>query len=501
MKEKEKKPEKVRVKRKPNLFEALSAVLVLLVIFFFGTLADLSAPALIGLAVSYVVFIGYRCGYSWKEMEEYTAEKVKSAIPALTVLLAVGFLLGAWMFSGTIPMFIYYGVQLVSERWILVSAFILCAIFSTCTGTSWGSAATAGITMMGIAMAMPHVNVAAVAGACYTGAIFGDKLSPLSDTTILAALSTHNDIFDHIRHMSKTVAPAAGIGLVIYAIMGFSSTPAGTGLPENTLQLLDTLNQVFKWNVIVLLPLLLVVWGSITKKPSTVVMMASAVLALLIGVFYQGFHLADGINVLYSGFNLDLVESVRPGFVAADAGADALKLLNRGGLSSMLKSFILIYICFYFAGIMEQIGALEVLLGKLMDSVKTRFSLIFATSISCAVLVAIGGSSSLALLLTGEMYEEKYKKMGLSTLNLSRTMEDFCTGLAGFIPWSGSGVYYPSVLGVPIASYLPYCFMSYFVWILAYVYGATGICIKPLEEDQRAAMEEQEKLEAASKEA
>lgn len=489
MKNKKEKKTPIRAKRKPSMLEALSAVIVLLVIFFFGSLADLSAPALIGIAVCYVVFIGWRCGYSFKEMEEFTAEKIKSAAPAMSVLIAVGFLLGAWMLSGTIPMFIYYGVQLVSEKWILVSAFALCAIFSTCTGTSWGSAATAGIAMMGIATAMPNVNIAAVAGACYTGAIFGDKLSPLSDTTILASLSTKNDIFAHIGHMTKTVVPAAAIGVVIYVIMGISTKTTGAGLPDNTLQLLETLDTAFNWNIIVLIPLAIVVYGSITKKPSTVVMMLSAVIALLIGVFYQGFAIQDGVSALYNGFDLEMVERARSGFVAADAGEDAMELLNRGGLASMLKSFILIYICFYFAGIMEQIGAIEVLLGKLLLSVKTRFSLILATSISVVVLVAIGGSSSLALILTGEMYTEKYKQMGLSTLNLSRTMEDFGTGMAGFIPWSGSGVYYPSVLGVPISAYLPYCFMSYIIWVLAYIYAATGICIKPLEEDAKAELE------------
>ena len=463
---------------------ALSAMLVLLVIFFFGSLADLSAPPLAALSLIYVVFVGRICGYTWADMEGFTAEKIKSAIPALSVLITVGFLIGSWMFAGTIPMFIYYGVQLVSEKWILVSAFILCAIFSSCTGTSWGSAATAGITMMGIATAMPNVNIAAVAGACYTGAIFGDKLSPLSDTTILASLATKNDIFKHIAHMAKTVIPAAVLGMIIYIIMGITSTSQSNGLPENTLEMLTTLDTVFKWNIIVLIPLVIVIVGSIRKMPSTCVMMVSAVAALLIGVFYQGFSLENGITTLYSGFNLSMAESVREGFVAADAGKDAIKLLNRGGLSSMLKSFILIYIFFYFAGIMEQIGALDVLLKKLLESVKTRFGLIVATAITSVILVAVGGSSSLALLLTGEMYNEKYKAMGLSTLNLSRTMEDFSTGMAGFIPWSASGVYYPSVLGVGIAQYLPYSFMCYIIWILALVYGATGICIKKLETEE-----------------
>ena len=193
----------------------------------------------------------------------------------------------------------------------------------------------------------------------------------------------------------------------------------------------------------------------------------------MIGVFYQGFSLEDGITALYSGFNLEMVEGARSGFVAAEAGDDAMALLNRGGLASMMKSFITVYICLYFAAIMEHIGAIEALLGKLLLSVKTRFSLVFVTSISCVVLTAIGGSSTLALILTGEMYSEKYKEMGLSTLNLSRTMEDFCTGTAGFIPWSASGIYYPSVLGVPIAQYFPFCFMSYAIWILAYFYSIT----------------------------
>lgn len=309
----------------------------------------------------------------------------------------------------------------------------------------------------------------------------------ISEKWILASLSTKNDIFEHIKHMSKTVGPAAIIGLIIYIIMGLSTHPTSEGLPENTLQLLDTLNAAYSWNIIVLIPIVIVVYGAIRKKPSTVVMMLSAIIAVLIGVFYQGFELADGVTTLYKGFNLSMVETAKPTFVAADAGFDAMRLINRGGLASMLKSFIMIYICFYFAGIMEQIGALEVLLGKLLKSVKTRFGLIFATSFSTLLLVVIGGSSSLALILTGEMYTEKYKEMGYSTLNLSRTMEDFGTGLAGFVPWSGYGVYYPAVLGVSIAAYFPYCFMSYFVWAIAYFYGITGIGIKPLEEENKLA--------------
>lgn len=468
-------------KRKPTFWESLLCVIILLVVFGLGTMLDLPTPPLIAVVVAFIVIIGYRCGYTWGEMEEYTSAKIKSAAPSLSVLLAVGFLLGAWIFSGTIPMFIYFGVQLVSERWILVSAFVLCAIFSTVTGTSWGSAATAGVTMMGVASGMPNVNIAAVAGACYTGAIFGDKLSPLSDTTILASLSTKNDIFEHIRHMAKTVVPGAVLGLAIYFVMGFNYQASNSGLPQDTIDMLTSLSEIFKWNIILLLPVAVVIYGSVAKKPSTPSLFISVIVAFLIGVFYQGFSIPNGITAMYNGFSVSMAESVREGLNVKVINAGALKLIERGGLASMLKSFILIYICFYFAGIMEQIGAIDVLLGKVINSVKTRLGLVISTAVSCVILVAIGGSSTLALLLVGELYSEKYKEMGLSTLNLSRTMEDFCTGTAGFIPWSGSGVYYPSILGVSIAGYLPYCFMSFFIWIIALIYAATGIGMKKIE--------------------
>lgn len=483
MKTEKKKVPVVREKRTATLAETLSIVFVLLALFLYGGLAgDLPPTVLMTFSVAYTLFIGWRCGYTYADMEKYTAEQIKGVVPVLTVLLAVGCLLASWMYSGTLPMFIYYGVKLVNEQWILASGFILCAVFSTCTGTSWGSAATAGVTVMGIASAMPNVNTAAVAAACYTGAIFGDKMSPLSDTTILASLSTKNDIFDHIKHMTKTVIPAGLLGLVIYFIMGFNTVASSAGLPADTIQLLDTLDLVYNWNVIVLIPIAIVLFGSITKKPSAAVMIISSISAIIIGVAYQGFAFVDGISMLYNGFDLEIAESAIPGFVAADASSVARSLLNRGGLLSMADAFMLIYICYYLAGVLEQIGGIEILLGKLMRSVKTRFGLVVSTAISCIVLVAVGGGSSLALLMTGELYGEKYKEMGLSTLNLSRTMEDFCTGFAGFVPWTSSAVYYAAVFGMPVFAFAQYAFMSYFIWILALVYAATGICMKPLEE-------------------
>lgn len=494
-KDEEKKTVKVREKRQPSFVEAISTIVIMLALFGLGAIYDLQSAPLMVMAAAYAGLIAFRCGMTWKEMEEIIADKIKQTVPAMSILLAVGFLMGAWMFSGTIPMCIYFGVQMISQRWILLSSFILCAIFSLVTGTSMGSAGTAGLAMIGIAMGMPDVNLAAVAGACYAGSVFGDKLSPLSDTTVLASLVTRNDIFDHIKHMMKTVLPAALLGAACYIVMGMGYTGSEAGLPENTVAMLGTLDQMFKWNIILLLPMVMILWGALTRKPSTLVMLASAALAIVLGVFYQGFRLSDGVNVLYSGFYSGLVESVRPGFTVDTMSSDALLLLERGGLTSMLKPFILCYLCFYFAAIVDKSGCLNTVLGKLLASVKSTFGLVFFTAVTVVLLTMIGGSSTIALLMGGELFLSKFEEQGLSTLNLSRTLEDFGTGSSAFFPWTSSGAYYPVVFGVGNFAFFKYSFMSYFIWILALVYAFTGKCIKPLEEERRAELE-QERMKA-----
>lgn len=477
-KQTENTPEKKkRERRLPTFLEAISILVVLIILFGIGALFDLQSAPLMALAAIYTGIIAWRCGMNWDEMEEVISKKIHKGAPAMTILLVVGFLIASWMFSGTIPFFIYYGVRLISEQYIYVSAFVLTSIFSLVTGTSMGSAGTAGLATIGIALAMPNVNMAAVAGASYAGSIFGDKLSPLSDTTIIASLVTDNDIFDHIKHLAKTVIPAAVVGLVIYFVMGLKIETTSVGLPPNTLEMLDTLGVMFKFGIIVIAPILVVVWGAVTKRPSAIVMLASTILALLIGVFYQGFTLNNGINVLYSGFNSNIVETARTGFSAATMNADARLLLERGGLSSMLKPFILVYLCFYFSALIEESGSLQVVFSKLLAAAKTPFSLIFATAVTTILMVVVGGSSTVALLVTGEMFKTKYEEMGLSTLNLSRTLEDFGTGLSAFLPWTSSGVYYPVIYGVGNLAFFRYSFLSYVTWGFSMFYAASGITI------------------------
>ena len=483
---------RAREKRKPTTGEAVSTIVFLLIAFGAGAMWGLNYVPLMVVVAAYAALIGWRCGYTWTEMEAAVARRIGKSVPVIMILLAIGFMLGGLMFSGTLPMLIYYGLQIVTPRWIALCAFLLCCIFSTVTGTSNGSASTAGLAMMGLAMAMSNVNLGLVAGACYAGSQFGDKLSPLSDTTVLASLTTNNDIFDHILNMAKTVCPAALISIGIYVVIGMSSEATGTASNPETAALLNTLNRMFKFNAVLLLPVVFIVYGSITQKPTTLVLFGAGFIAVILGVVYQGYSAKDAINVLYSGFDSKMVLAAHPDFNLELMSPAAKTLLERGGIADMNKTFVATWLCFYFAAIAEMSGCLEVLLDSLMGFVKNTGSLILTTGVSMVVLTAVGGSSTVSLLLGGNMFKPKYEEMGINTLNLSRTLEDFGTGTSGFFPWTSSGILYASVLFSPTTTFLQYSFFSWLVWLLAIFYGYTGICVRTtLTEKQKLALQEQ----------
>ncbi|MCI6260053.1 hypothetical protein FYJ74_04935 [Pyramidobacter sp. SM-530-WT-4B] len=469
---------KVREKRKPTTFEAVSTVVFLLLTFGAGALWGLNYVPLMVVVAAYSALISWRCGYTWDEMESAVGKRIGRSVPVIMILLAIGFMLGGLMFSGTLPMLIYYGLQVVSPRWIALCAFLLCCVFSTVTGTSNGSASTAGLAMMGLAMAMPDVNLGLVAGACYAGSQFGDKLSPLSDTTVLASLTTDNDIFDHIINMSKTVVPAALIAIGIYVYIGMNSPETPAVVSKDSAALLASLSAMFKFHWVLLIPVAFLLWGSFTKKPTTLVLFGAGFIAVVIGVLYQGFSAKDAINVLYGGFNSKMVLAAHPDFDVATMSKAAKTLLERGGIADMNKTFVATWLCFYFAAIAEQCGCLDVLLDSLMGFVKSTGSLILTTGISMVVLTAVGGSSTVSLLIGGSMFKSKYEEMGVNTLNLSRTLEDFGTGTSGFFPWTSSGILYASVLFSSSTTFLRYSFFSWIVWLLAIFYGFTGLCLR-----------------------
>lgn len=470
-----------REKRMPTMLEALSSIAFLVICFGTGAFLGLNYTPLMVLVAGYATFIAFRCGYTWSELEPAAADRIRKAVPVLTLFLAVGALVGAFMFSGTLPMFIYYGLQLVSPKWIALSSFLLCAVFSLFTGTSNGSVSTAGLAMMSLAITMDNVNLGLVAGACFAGSMFGDKISPISDSTVLSAAVTNNDVFDHIRHQSKTVMPAVGASIVIYFIYGISAPASIDVMSEATVNMMNALNGIYKWNIILLLPLIAVLWGGFSRKPPNLVLFSSAFFAMLIGVFYQGFSIQDGVTSLYGGFNAKMILTAQPDFVLSSLDGAAATLINRGGISSMLRTFSTCFIAMYFAGISEKSGVLQVLLDKVLRVVQGRGTLILASGFSVMFLSAVGGSSTVGQIITAELFNEKYEKMGLHTLNLARALEDFGTGSNGFFPWTSSGLLYASVLGVSNLTFLRYSYMSWIIWALAIFYAFSGLCIKSLD--------------------
>jgi len=469
------KKKDVRTKRKATLAESIILILLLFAVFGAGAIWGLNYVPLMILVGGFAAFVGWRCGYTWKEMEAAVAERVKGSFPVLVMLLAIGFMLAGLMFSGVIPMIIYYGLNIVSPKWIALCGFLLCAVFSTATGTSNGSASTAGMAIMIMAMAMDNVNLGLVAGACYAGSMFGDKLSPLSDTTCLASMVSNVDLFDHIANQARVVVPAALISICIYIYVGIT-TPAVSAIasPESAALLAD-LAALFKFNPILLIPIIFILWGSFTGKSPTLVMIGAGMIGIILGVVYQGFNLADGINCLYGGFKVDYCLAAHSAFDMGTVSDSTLTLLERGGITDMNKTFVASIFCFYFAGIAEQIGCLEALLNTAGAFIKGAGSLVLTTGVMIVVLIMVGGSSTVALLLGGSMFREKYDEMGVNRVNLASTLEHFGTGCSGFFPWTSSGMLYLAVLFQDSTlTFLRYSFFSWLVWILALVFAFTG---------------------------
>ncbi len=467
------------MKRKLSFGEAILPIIVMLVLLGFGYgYMKWKAEPLLLVAAAFAAFIAKRAGVTWDEMLEGIVEKLAKSMPATLILISVGLLIGTWMLSGTIPMMIYYGVQIISPKFILITAFLVTALVSTFTGTSWGSVGTVGVALMGIATGL-GVSLPATAGAVVAGSYFGDKMSPLSDTTNLAPIAAGSELYEHIRHMLYTTGPAFIISLIIYGVVGMNSVASVVENPEKVKIMLETLDVIFNWNILLLIPTIIVIYGSVAKKPTIPIMLASSFVAALMGVYVQGFKFADALNSMVGGFNVNMVKI--EGFDPTTVIWEVTRLINRGGMNSMMGTVLIAYCAFGFAGIVSKAGCLEVILEKLLESIKSTGGLIAATVASCITMAVVTGSSYLSILIPGELFAETYKAKGLHAKNLSRTLEDSGTVVVPLVPWSMAGVYMASTLGVPVVEYAPWAFLCYLGWITAIIYGYTGFGIAKID--------------------
>lgn len=404
--------------------------------------------------------------YDWGDLfDKGVVPMVARATGAVLILLTVGPLIAVWMASGTIPYLIYLGLKILSPKIFLIAAFLISCLSSCFTGTSWGTAAMFGVALVGIADGL-GVSLPAMAGAIIGGAYFGDKLSPISDTTVLAAAIAEVDVVDHIRSMLWTTIPAFVISLAVYGAVGAHSS----GIMEMTQinAILEAVSSTFRLNPLILLPPFVVLFLAYKKISTLPVLWIAIVISLPLGVM-QGFDLSTLIKFMATG------PQIATGLEAID------KLLARGGLSFMTSSVVVVFFAYLFAGQLEYTGTFRtictVLKEKFIGGSTGRF--VLSTSLT-GIMTGLGtGNSYLSEIVPGTMYKDLADEMNISRRVLSRTLEDSGTVIVPLIPWSAAGIYMSTVLGVPVVSYAPWAVLCYAGFLTAWIYGFTGIAIWP----------------------
>jgi NhaC family Na+:H+ antiporter len=432
---------------------------------------------LLGAAVAAIV--GFINKVAYKKMIDEVAENIKSTAGAILILLMVGALAGTWLVSGIIPSMIYYGLQILSPAIFLPATLIICSVISIATGSSWTTSATVGIALIGVGGALGF-DLGMVAGAVISGAYFGDKLSPMSDTTNLAPAMAGTDLFTHIRYMTLTTIPTYIITLILFIILGLSVEIKGDVNISNLLRDIEASFTVSGWLFIV--PA--VVIGLIIKKTEPLIaLLAGTLLAAVFAVFFQPQilnHIAGVDSMSFKSGYKAVMDAITGKVVVPTDNKTLTDLFTSGGMQKMLGTIWLILCAMVFGGIMDAIGALARISQTLLKLAHTTFGLFAATVGSCLALNITASDQYLAIVVPGKMFAKAYKEKGLAPENLSRTLEDSGTVTSVLIPWNTCGAYQAGTLGVATFDYLPYAFFNILSPIMTLTFAAFSIKIKQL---------------------
>ena len=448
-------------------------------VYLFGADSSYGANQIaLVMATCVAALVGRRVGITWRTAQEGIVEGIAMGLGPVLILLSVGMLIGTWILCGTVPAMIYYGVQVLNPGIFYAASAAICAIVAISVGSSWTVAGTLGIGLMGIAGSF-ELSPAITAGAIVSGAYFGDKLSPLSDTTNLAAAATGVDLFDHIRHMLWTTVPSITLALLFFSLIG----SAEGGTPGEIEHLKDSLTTEFNIGVHLLLPLILMLGLVYKRFPAYPAIIVSALSGALFALLFQPeavWRLAgdDSSFGLLKGIWISLFD----GYSSQSGDAFLDQLLSKGGMSSMMNTVWLIICALGLGGVLERTGILNYLLELALKGVKSTGSLITTTVMTCIGTNVLAADQFIAVALPGRMYRKAYEAQGLSRLNLSRTLEDSATITSALIPWNTCGAYMSATLGVATFSYAPYAFFNLLCPLLAIIYGYTLFALKPIEE-------------------
>jgi NhaC family Na+:H+ antiporter len=433
---------------------------------------------LMGAAVAMV--IGFMNKVSYKTMVEEVSQNVKSTSTALLILLMVGALSGTWLISGIIPTMIYYGLQILNPTIFLAACVIICAVLSISIGSSWTTSATVGIALIGIAKVL-DVSLGMTAGAILSGAYFGDKLSPLSDTTNLAPVMAGTDLFTHIRYMMYTTIPSFVVALLVFIIIGFSLDSNGQANSAEILAAIDSTFLITPW--LFLVPAF-VIFLIIKKTPPLIALLAGTLIAAVLALLLQPdliLIVAEesiwNLKNAYKGILNAITISIQ---IPTDF-AILEKLFSAGGMAGMLPTIWLIICAMVFGGVMDAIGALARISESLLKLFSSVFGLFASTVASCLAINLTASDQYLAIVVPGKMFAKAYEEKGLAPENLSRTLEDAGTVTSVLIPWNTCGAYHSGVLGVPVADYFFYAVFNYVSPFMTLLFAAFNIKIRQLK--------------------
>ena len=479
------------LKREPSLFEAALPVLVLIgllaasvVLFGDGSSSGPNQLALI-LAAMVGAVVGLRLGFSWREMEKGIVHGISLAMGAILILLVVGSVIGTWILAGVVPTMIYYGLSILTPAIFYPAACVICALVSLATGSSWTTAGTVGVALVGIAAAQ-DLNMGLAAGAIISGAYFGDKMSPLSDTTNLAPAMAGTDLFTHIRHMMWTTTPSIVLALILFAVVGLVM-PA----PTSAAQLEDILIALRARFVIgphLLIPAVLVIVLVVKRMPAFPALLIGALTGCLFAVLFQQPAVIGLANDPELGRGLALIKgawiSLFDGYSLESGNAALDELLSRGGMSSMLSTVWLILAAMMFGGVMESTGLLQKIAASILGMVRGVGSLIAATLLTSFGSNVIASDQYISIVLPGRMFRAEYRRRGLHPKNLSRALEDAGTITSPLVPWNTCGAFMAQTLGVATFVYAPFAFFNLINPLVSAIYGFTGFTIERISEGE-----------------
>ncbi|MGE0561139.1 MAG: Na+/H+ antiporter NhaC [Flavobacteriales bacterium] len=476
--------------RQPSLIQSIIPIIILIGLLAVNVLQVYGDGALDGanqlallLAATVAGIIGIYNGFDFERIIEGVTKSIHSALPAIIILLLIGALAGTWLLSGVVPAMIYYGLDILNPKIFLFATCVICSIVSIATGSSWSTVATVGIALLGIGKAL-GIGEPIIAGAIISGAYFGDKMSPLSDTTNLAPAMAGTDLITHIKYMTHTTVPSIIITLIIFLIIGFFYNAGEQVSQVDSLQM--AISSKFNITPLLFIVPLVVIGLILFKIPAIPSLFFGSLLGGVFAIIFQGELISELFvesNVFKSSYKA-VVNAMTTDVSIITENELVNELLSSGGMKGMLNTIWLILCAMIFGGVMEITGMLKRITRSIIGLAKTDGSLIATTTASCVVFNVTASDQYLAIVVPGKMFAEEYKERGLHPKVLSRTLEDSGTVTSALIPWNTCGAYHSGVLGIATGDYFIYCFFNLISPLMTIVFGFLNIKIARLNNER-----------------